>query len=86
MDIIKYVIFCMIWGTDPELSKGAVIDTTVGIISYVLFIALFVVTFLIIDNRTNWKIPIKIICSFAIVILFVILAFVIAFLFDKCFK
>ena len=86
MDMIKYAIFCMIWGTDPELSKGAVIDTIVGIISYVLFIALFVVTFLIIDNRTNWKIPIKIICSFAIVILFVILAFVIAFLFDKCFK
>ena len=86
MDTIKYVIFCMIWGTDPELSKGAVIDTTVGIISYVLFIALFVVTFLIIDNRTNWKIPIKIICSLAILILFVILAFVMAFLCEIWFK
>ena len=82
MDLIKYVIFCMIWGTDPDLSRGAATDTIVGIAAEVVAIALFIGVFIIVDNKTNWKIPVKIIFTLTIMVLFIILSFVVSFLFS----
>ena len=82
MDLIKYVIFCMIWGTDPDLSRGAATDTIVGIAADAVAVAFFIVIFIIVDNKTNWKIPVKIIFSLAIMVLFIILLFAVSFLFS----
>lgn len=78
MRIVKYIIKCIFGCFDALVGRGTDItfkDGMIGLVSILIFIILFFLSFIILDKKTNISFKINLICSLGITMFLISIVF-----------
>ena len=88
MELLKYILSCIIGCFDSLVGKGmngGIKEGIIGLASILFIILLFFASLNFLDKNTNIDFKINILCSIGITILLVCLIFLILIILDKIF-
>lgn len=86
MNIVKYILSCIIGCFDALVGKGmtgGIKEGVIGLASILFIILLFFTSFTVLDKKTNIEFKFNILCSIGITLLLVCLIFSILIIFEK---
>ena len=88
MEILKYILSCIIGCFDALVGKGmngGIKEGIVGLASLLFIILLFFVSFIFLDKKTNIDFKINILCSIGITTLLICFIFLVLIIIEKIF-
>ncbi|MBQ8163052.1 MAG: hypothetical protein IJZ93_01620 [Clostridia bacterium] len=88
MEIVKYILYCIIGCFDALVGKGmggGIKEGIIGLASLLFVILLFFISLSILNKKTKLNFKINILCSAGITILLVCLIFLMLIVFEKIF-
>lgn len=86
MEIVKYILSCIIGCFDAFVGKGmngGIKEGLIGLVSQLFIVLLFLASFIFLDKKTNIDFKINILCSIGITIGLVCFIFLVLIIVEK---